>query len=112
MNRMLLVSLGVGALALLGAARASADIIVMEDGRRIRGELVSVNRGTVLFDEIREGSSGRHRLRLNKDQVARIVLREGRGDSEDADWNADDRGYGRRGGRPGDGRASGGDRTA
>jgi hypothetical protein len=81
MNRILL---GVAVLSLAGAYRASADVVVMEDGRRIQGELVSVNRGTVLFDEIREGSTRKRRLRLNKDEVARIVLRESSfGDDED-----------------------------
>ena len=72
MNRILM---GVAALVLAGAYAASADVLVMEDGRRIRGELVSVNRGTVLFDEIRTGTTRKHRLRINKEEVARIVLR-------------------------------------
>jgi hypothetical protein len=80
MNRTLL---GVAALALAGAYGASADVLVMEDGRRIRGELVSVNRGTVLFDEIREGTTRKRRMRINKDEVTRIVLRETTADDED-----------------------------
>lgn len=78
MKRVILFGVAVAAFA--GAALASADVVVMEDGRRIRGELVSVNRGTVLFDEMEEGSTRRNRLRLNKDEVVRIVFREGRGD--------------------------------
>jgi hypothetical protein len=77
MKRIILI--GVAAAAFAAAAPVSADVVVMEDGRRIRGELVSVNRGTVLFDEIEEGSTRRNRLRLDKDEVARIVFREGRG---------------------------------
>jgi PA-IL-like protein len=73
MNRFLV---GVAALALAGAYGASADVLVMEDGRRIRGELISVNRGTVIFDEARPGSSRPRRLRVTKDEVTRIVLRE------------------------------------
>ena len=81
MNRILL---GAAVVSLAGAYGASADVVVMDDGRRIRGELVSVNRGTVLFDEIREGTTRKRRLRLNKDEVARIVLRESAlGDDED-----------------------------
>jgi hypothetical protein len=119
MNRILI---GVAALALAGTYVASADVLVMEDGRRIRGELVSVNRGTVLFDEIREGTTRKHRMRINKDEVARIDLRDsaagdddldtmddgpfgpGRDDSRDGGrdgtWRGRDRG---RSGRTGDG---------
>jgi hypothetical protein len=74
MKRIILFGLAVASLA--GVSRAAADVVVMEDGRRIRGELVSVNRGLVLFDEIRDGSAQKNRLRLNKDEVSRIVLRD------------------------------------
>ena len=74
MNRFILA--GVSLFALAGASRALADVVVMDDGRRIRGELVSINRGLVLFDEIREGSTRKNRLRLEKDQVVRINLRD------------------------------------
>ena len=70
------ILVGVAALTLGGAYGASADVLVMEDGRRIRGELVSVNRGTVIFDEARPGSSRPRRLRVTKDEVTSIVLRE------------------------------------
>src|SRR5688572_30989185 len=86
MNRILM---GIAALTLAGAAAASADVLVMEDGRRIRGELVSVNRGTVLFDEIRPGSSRKNRMRINKEEVARIVLRENSADDDDLDTSDD-----------------------
>ncbi len=72
MNRIIL--LGVAALSLVGASEASADVLEMEDGRRIRGELISVNRGEVIFDEARPGSSKPRRLRLVKDEVTRIAL--------------------------------------
>ena len=93
MKRIILSGLAVA--AFVGASAASADVVVMEDGRRIRGELVSVNRGTVLFDEIEEGSTRRNRLRLNKDEVVRIVLREGRGDGRFGDPRDDDHDRGR-----------------
>jgi hypothetical protein len=73
MNRTLLA---VAALSLAGAPGALADVLVMEDGRRIQGELISVNRGQVIFDEAQPGSFKPRRLRLEKDEVARIVLRD------------------------------------
>lgn len=88
---------GVSLFALAGAVRSFADVVVMDDGRRIRGELVSVNRGLVLFDEIREGTTRKNRLRLEKDQVRRIVLRDEQGDDLDG---GDDR-YGDRSDRYG-----------
>jgi len=98
MKRIILFGLAVAAGA--GVSRAAADVVVMEDGRRIRGELVSVNRGLVLFDEVREGSTRKNRLRLEKDDVARIVLRDdvsdplgdvfGRDDRDDRDGRGRD----------------------
>src|SRR5688500_1496682 len=84
------ILLGLAALSLAGLCQAAADVLVMEDGRRIRGELVSVNRGTVLFDEIRDGSTRKRRMRVNKEEVARIVLRENVDDDDDLD-TMDDR---------------------
>ena len=93
MNR---IFLSVAALSLAGAYGASADVLVMEDGRRIRGELISVNRGTVIFDEARPGSSRPRRLRVTKDEVTRIVLREDTVE-DDADMDtADDGPFGSR----------------
>ena len=81
------------ALALMGTARAFADVVVMDDGRRIRGELVSINRGLVLFDEVREGGTRKNRLRLEKDQVVRILLRDEAGRDDDVNGGDDrDRG--------------------
>jgi len=89
------ILVGVAALTLGGAYGASADVLVMEDGRRIRGELVSVNRGTVIFDEARPGSSRPRRLRVTKDEVTSIVLRETTvEDDEDLD-TVDDGAFGR-----------------
>jgi hypothetical protein len=99
MNRFTL--LAVAALTLGGAWAASADVLVMQDGRRIRGELVSVNRGLVLFDEIRERSASKRRMRINKDEVARIVLRESRQDDDDLEME-DDGPFGRRDDDPAD----------
>ena len=88
------ILMAVAALLVTGASVASADILVMEDGRRIRGELVSVNRGTVLFDEIRVGSTRKNRMRINKAEVSRIVLRELVSDEDDDLDSADDGRYG------------------
>lgn len=105
MNRILMG--GMAALTLLGAYAASADVLVMDDGRRIRGELVSVNRGQVIFDETRQGSRPR-RMRVTKDEVRSIVLGDdAMGDDGDLD-TMDDGPFGpsrdgRRGGRTGDG---------
>ena len=93
MNRILL---GMAVLTLAGAYRTFADVLVMEDGRRIRGELVSVNRGTVLFDEIREGSTRKRRMRVNKDEVTRIVLRENTAEDDGAIDTSDDGPFGSR----------------
>lgn len=84
------ILLGLAALALAGVGGAAADVLVMEDGRRIRGELVSVNRGTVVFDEIREGTTRRkQRMRVHKEQVSRIVLREDAAGDDDLDTMED-----------------------
>src|SRR6188474_2652058 len=83
MNRILVA--GIAAVTLLGAYAARADVMVMQDGRRVRGELVSVNRGQVIFDEMREGSSSKHRLRVTTDQVTRIILNENAASRDDRD---------------------------
>ena len=105
------ILMAVAALLAAGASAASADVLIMEDGRRIRGELVSVNRGTVLFDEIRQGSSRKNRMRINKEEVARIVLRENSTDDDDmdsADGGVFGTGRGRRGSDRDDDRDDGG----
>ena len=54
----------------------SADTLVLRDGRRVQGELVGVRDGVVEFDGQRGFFSGRERLRLNREDVARIELDE------------------------------------
>jgi hypothetical protein len=57
----------------VGAASATPDTLLMDDGRRIRGELVSISRNTVLFDQVDANISSRaRRIRVNLDQVRRI----------------------------------------
>ncbi len=58
---------GLFALAVLGVTTLTADTLILRNGRRVRGELVSVRDGRVEFDE----DSGR-RLRYDVDDVDRI----------------------------------------
>jgi hypothetical protein len=55
----------------------SADTLVMRDGRRVQGELVAVRDGVVEFEGQR-GFFGRERMRVERDDVARIELDESR----------------------------------
>lgn len=55
-----------------GAAYATPDTMIMDDGRRIRGELVSISRNTVVFDRTDGLSGGTRRMRVNLDAVRRI----------------------------------------
>lgn len=60
-----------------GAAYASPDVLYMEDGRRIRGELVSVNGSAVIFNQDNGGNFSRaRRIRVNRADVTRIELNE------------------------------------
>src|SRR5437899_2425354 len=64
-----------GAAALVSAASLCADTLVMRDGRRLHGSLVSVARGTVIFDQDRgDGRPRPTRVRLG--EVDRIELRD------------------------------------
>src|SRR5437867_5445797 len=68
----------------LAAASLSADTLVLRDGRRVDGVLVSVRDGTIEFQE----RGGRRRvLRLQRDEVQSIEL-----DSSDPFFIGDDRG--------------------
>lgn len=59
----------------VGAATASPDTLIMDDGRRIRGELISVNRNVVVFDQYDDGFASRaRRLRVDRADVRRINL--------------------------------------
>jgi hypothetical protein len=55
-----------------GAASLSADTLVMQDGRRIRGELLSVSRGTMVFDPV----DGSRTLRVRVTEVQRVVFND------------------------------------
>lgn len=66
-----------------GSIALGADALVLRDGRRIEGELVSVRNGTIEFREER-GFRGRRTVRFDRDEVRRIELDEDAGGSEDA----------------------------
>ncbi len=77
------VSMGVLCLALTVVVRA--DTIVMKDGRRVDGRLVSVRDGVIEF-EGRRGFLGSERMRIDRADVRRIELDEeagGRGDERE-----------------------------
>jgi hypothetical protein len=60
----------------------SADTLVLRDGRRVQGELIGVRDGIVEFDGVRGGFfGGRERIRVNREDVARIDLEESVRDS-------------------------------
>lgn len=58
----------------LAGSFLTADTLVMRDGRRIHGSLVSVSRGTVLFEQDRGERRAPTRVRLS--DVERIDLRD------------------------------------
>lgn len=64
----------VGLVLVIGAVVLSADTLVMRDGRRIRGELVSVQRGVVQFRQA--GGFGARMVEVQLDDVQRIEIDE------------------------------------
>ncbi|MBK5297674.1 MAG: hypothetical protein JJE40_10990 [Vicinamibacteria bacterium] len=67
---------GVLVLLTVAAAPLVADTLVMRDGRRVSGTLVSVRNDTIEFDQSR-GVSGDRRLRLDRRDVARVEFDDG-----------------------------------
>jgi hypothetical protein len=57
--------------ALLLAATLKADTLILRDGRRVEGQLISVRNGIVEFDEARNFGGGRT-LRLDQNEVSGI----------------------------------------
>jgi hypothetical protein len=97
--------LALSAGVLLGATSLSADTLILQDGRRITGELVSANQTTVVFDARPDNSRRQSsRMRLDKAQVQRIVFND-QLQNDDDDGTIDPFGsvapYGRNGGRTG-----------
>jgi hypothetical protein len=94
-----------GVLVLMLSVSLVADTIVLRDGRRVEGQLVSVRDGVVEFDAQR-GIFGRERLRVDLADVTRIEFdRINNRDSRDNDNNdrrdrdrSDNNGPGRPGG--------------
>jgi hypothetical protein len=67
-------------------ASLSADTLIMRDGRRVQGELISVRDGIVEFEGQR-GFFGHERMRVERDEVTRIELDESRSSSSERDHN-------------------------
>ncbi len=65
-----------------GVALLSADRLVLRDGSRIEGQLISVQRGTIEFREER-GWRGSRTIQVRRDEVARIELDETPGEPPD-----------------------------
>ena len=78
------------ALSLAWSIAVVADVLVLRDGTRIQGSLLSVRNGVVEFQE-RRGFGGGRTVRVNRDEVTRIELDDNRFDDD----------FG--GGRPGSG---------
>ncbi len=78
----------------LGAA-ASADTLVMRDGRRVQGEVVSMRDGIIEFEGQRGGLfGGRERVRVDRADVLRIELDDrdtGRRDPNERDERRSER---------------------
>lgn len=91
-HRSALLSIGVWC-AWLSVA-ASADTLVLRDGRRVEGELIGFRDGMIEFDGQRR-FGGRERLRIDREDVLRIELEDHRGAREGADRERGDRDRGR-----------------
>jgi hypothetical protein len=59
----------------LTVAVLSADTLVLRDGRRLTGQLISVRNGIIEFEESR--GYGARTIRVSRDEVRRIELDEG-----------------------------------
>src|SRR5689334_10797741 len=80
--------------ALAGIVRA--DTLVLRDGRRVQGELVSVRGDEIEFDGQRGLFGGRERVRVDRRDVARIEFEDNRDRNDRFDRDDDRRGDGRR----------------
>jgi hypothetical protein len=66
----------IGLVCLALSATVSADTLIMRDGRRVQGQLIGVRDGMIEFDGQRGYFGGRERIRVNREDVARIELDE------------------------------------
>jgi hypothetical protein len=83
---------------LLVGVTLRADTLVLRDGRRVEGALVSVRDGVIEF-EAQRGLFGRERMRVDREDVVRIELDDARNDRLQGDRDRD-RDRGSAGGRP------------
>lgn len=83
---------------LLLASETRADTLILRDGRRVDGTLLSIRDGVIDFEAQRRGRlGGRERLRLGREDVIRIEFEDDRDDSGGGFGANND---GRGGGRP------------
>jgi hypothetical protein len=82
-DRIRYVSVGVWCLAVTAAL--SADTLVMRDGRRVQGQLIAVRDGVIEFEGQRGLFGGRERVRVDREDVARIELDDFDGDRDRGD---------------------------
>lgn len=75
-------------LALVAALPVSvqADTLILRDGSRVQGELISVRNGTIEFEERRNFGGGRT-LRLDRDEVVRIEFETARNNDTSSSSN-------------------------
>lgn len=65
------------AMLLVLSASLQADTLILRDGSRVQGELISFRNGTIEFEE-RRGFGGTRTLRLDRDEVRSIELDDNR----------------------------------
>lgn len=65
------------AMLLVLSASLQADTLILRDGSRVQGELLSFRNGTIEFEE-RRGFGGARTLRLDRDEVRSIELDDNR----------------------------------
>src|SRR5262245_5239425 len=83
-------SLLCGLCVLSSVALVRADTLVLRDGNRVDGTVVSVRDGIVEF-EARRGFFGRERMRVDRDEVVRIEFDRRVEDRRNDDRRSDDR---------------------
>ena len=71
---------------LLAGAALKADTLILRDGRRVQGTLLSIRNGVVEFEESR-GFAGRRTVRYDRDEVQRIDLDESGSSSSGSNGN-------------------------
>lgn len=71
---------------LMLATASHADTLILRDGRRVDGTLLSVRDGVIEFEAQRRGRlGGRERLRLGREDVIRIEFEDDRDDRDTRD---------------------------